>query len=550
MKTTIKISIITLTMLLATIFYSCTDLSEGPYSVATPDNALIQASAYTSFLGKLYAGLSMSGQQGPSGQGDISGFDEGSSTFLRSLWNVQELTTDEAIMRWGDQTIRELHRHDWTTSDPFVANIYARINYNIALANEFLYEVNQQFPEELEEQKATYVAEARFIRALSYYYLIDMFRKGPLLTEPLDPKGNPPEESETMVLFNFVENELLEIENDLLEPGTQVWGRADRGAAWMLLAKLYLNAEVYIGAPKFSECISACNKIIDSGAYILEPVYRHVFAADNENSSEIIFPITSDGLKQRSYGGMVYIVRAHLNGAWGENIEEFGMAGAGWTGATITPELADLFGPKADGEYSGTVNTEIFGVENTYINDDRYTFFTEEDNHLGETQVRECDTDPYTWSSNEGYRQRKFINLKKDGSHGNIESDYPDNDFPLFRYADVLLMYAEAVLRNGSGGSKAQAVDYLNLLRERANADVITETELNLDWLIEERARELWWEAHRRTDLVRFGLFTSEAWSWKGGIKEGKPSDSKYNVFPVPATVRAANPNLSQNDGY
>lgn len=529
---------------------SCTDLNDGPFSIATPKNALTQASGYTAFLAKLYTGLTLSGQQGPAGDADLQGFDEGESSFLRAYWNVQELTTDEALMRWGDKTIRELHRQDWTTSDPFISNIYARINYNIALSNEFLKEVNKQFPTELESQKATYTAEARFIRALSYYLLIDMFRKGPLLKEPLDPKGTPPKENTTAELFSFVESELLAIDNDLLPIGTQEWGRADRGAAWILMAKLYLNAETYIGTPKYTECLTYCKKIIDSGAYSLEPVYRYIFAADNKGSKEIIFPLPYDSKYQQSYGGMVYLGRAPLNSSWGEQVSAFGMIGAGWSGPTITPELADLFGPKADGNYSGTINPEIYGAKNKYVKDDRYLFFTEEDNEWGSPCVRECDTDPYSWTQTEGYRSKKFLSLNKDGSPGSKLNDFLDNDFPMFRYADVLLMYAESVLRGATGGSINQAVIYMNNLRTRANANSISQTDLTLNWILDERSRELWYEGHRRTDLIRFGVFTTKEWSWKGGTKQGRPTDTKYNVFPIPASVRAANPNLTQNPGY
>lgn len=552
MKKITSISVIfSLTVsLICGVISSCTDLNEGPYSVATPKNALTQASGYTAFLAKLYTGLTLSGQQGPAGDADLQGFDEGESSFLRAFWNVQELTTDEAIMRWGDKTIRELHRHDWTTSDPFIANIYARINYNIALSNEFLKEVNNQFPKELENEKATYVAEARFIRALSYYLMIDLFRKGPLLTEPLDPKGTPPKENTTAEIFAFVENELSDIENDLLAPGTQEWGRADRGAAWMLMAKLYLNAETYINTPKYSECLTYCKKIIDSGAFQLEPVYRYVFASDNKGSKEIIFPLPYDSKSQQSYGGMVYLGRAPLNSSWNEQIVNFGMIGAGWNGPTITPELADLFGPKADGKYAGTKNPAIYGIKNTNIKDDRYLFFTEEDNKWGSPCERECDTDPYSWTQTEGYRSKKFLSLKKDGTPGSVLNDFLDNDFPMFRYADVLLMYAECTLRGGSGGSASQSVVYMNALRNRANAKVITQADLTLGWMLDERSRELWYECHRRTDLVRFGVFTSKPWSWKGGTKQGRATDSKYNVFPIPATVRTANPNLTQNAGY
>lgn len=528
---------------------SCTNLNDEPYSIAVSSNALKDASSYTAFLGKLYAGLAQPGQVGGGGDGDVIGFDENASCFFRALWCVQELPTDEAILRWGDQTVRDLHRHAWTPSEIFITSMYARIQYSIALCNEFLYEANKAFPESLSNEKASYIAEARFIRALSYYYLLDLFRKGPIVTEPISVNDFPKENS-TQEIYTFVEKELNELAPDLKNPGTQVYGRVDKCAAWMLLAKLYLNSEVYIGSKKYTECISNCNKIISAGVYSLESNYRYVFAADNTYSKEIILPLTYDGVRQRTAGGIQFISLGGMNGEWPANVELTGYSGSGWSGVTITPELADLFGPKADGKYSGTVNMSIFGVKNTYVKDDRYMFFTEQDTILKPVQVRECDTNPFSWTTREGYRSKKFLNLRKDGTSGTLTYAYPDNDFPLFRYADVLLMYAESVLRGGTGGTRETALGYMNMLRVRANANTIVDSEMTLNWMLDERSRELWWEAQRRTDLVRFGKFTSGKWTWKMGVKEGAASPSHFNVFPIPSQHLNSNPNLTQNQGY
>lgn len=545
----ISYTIILILAMVLVQFSSCTNLDDEPYSIAVSSNALSDATSFTSFLGKLYAGLAQPGQIGGEGDGDIIGFDENSSCFFRALWCVQELPTDEAIMRWGDQTIRDLHKHAWTPSEIFITSMYARIQYSIALCNEFLYEADNRFPASLQNEKANYVAEARFIRALSYYYLLDLFRKGPIVTAPISVNVFP-KENTTQEIYTFIEKELSELASDLKDPGTQVWGRVDKCAAWMLLAKLYLNSEVYVGSNKYTECITYCNKIIVSGAYKLETNYRYAFAADNTNSKEIIFPLTYDGVRQQTAGGIQFISLGSMNGEWPANAALTGYSGSGWSGATISPELADLFGPKADGKYAGTVNQTIFGNVNTYVHDDRYMFFTEQDTILKPVQVRECDTDPFTWTTNEGYRPKKFLNLKKDGTSGTLTYAYPDNDFPLFRYADVLLMYAESVLRGGAGGSREKAIVYANSLRIRANSQQINDAELTLNWILDERSRELWWEAQRRTDLVRFGKFTSGKWAWKMGVKAGAASPSYFNVFPIPSQHLNANPNLSQNTGY
>ncbi|MBC7884541.1 MAG: RagB/SusD family nutrient uptake outer membrane protein [Saprospiraceae bacterium] len=155
---------------------------------------------------------------------------------------------------------------------------------------------------------------------------------------------------------------------------------------------------------------------------------------------------------------------------------------------------------------------------------------------------------------NNGYAVLKFKNITSDGQSGsNVE--FPDTDFPMFRLADAYLMAAEAILRGASGASKAKAVDYVNIVRTRAYSGAagnITESDLNLDYILDERARELYWECHRRTDLVRFNKFTTAdyLWAWKGGVSQGQAVDSRFNIFPIPSADISANPKLVQNPGY
>ena len=151
----------------------------------------------------------------------------------------------------------------------------------------------------------------------------------------------------------------------------------------------------------------------------------------------------------------------------------------------------------------------------------------------------------------DGYAVTKFINKKADGSAAQ-RNDIPDTDFPMFRMADVYLMYAEAVLRGGSGGDIPTAVTNVNKLRTRAGASTIDASILNLDFILAERGRELFWECHRRTDLIRFDKFTgsSKLWQWKGGVKNGTSTESYRNLMPIPATAIQANPTLIQNPGY
>jgi hypothetical protein len=145
------------------------------------------------------------------------------------------------------------------------------------------------------------------------------------------------------------------------------------------------------------------------------------------------------------------------------------------------------------------------------------------------------------------------MNIRTDnGPVSDVNKEFSDIDFPVFRLSEMYLIYAEAVLRGGTGGDNTTALNQLNLIRTRAGAAAFNAGDLNLQTVLNERGRELFWEGHRRTDLVRYGLLTTGTylWPWKGGVASGTAVDSKYNVFPIPAANRIANPNLTQNTGY
>ncbi|MFO7999581.1 MAG: RagB/SusD family nutrient uptake outer membrane protein, partial [Bacteroidales bacterium] len=298
------------------------------------------------------------------------------------------------------------------------------------------------------------------------------------------------------------------------------YGRADRTAAWMVLAKLYLNAEVYIGQPRYTECIAACTDIINAG-YSLEPEFRNLFNADNHLSTdEIIFRIPYHGINTQTYGGTSFIIHAQIGGAM--SAAAYGADG-GWGGLRTTKSVVNLY-PSGD---------------------PRALFFTE---------GQELEIEDLSEFTN-GYASVKFTNITRDGNPGSNLA-FPDTDFPMFRLADVYLMYAEAVLRGGAGGDAGLALQYVNQLRQRAfgnDSGNISAGQLTLDFILDERARELFWEAHRRTDLIRFGKFAGETgyvWAWKGNSKDGLETNARYNLFPIPAADLSANPNLTQNQGY
>ena len=503
-------------------------LDEDQTTAATVFN---DPAAYKQILAKLYAGLAVTGQQGPAGQPDISGIDEGFGQYLRALWYHEELPTDEAIISWNDQTIHDFHNQSWNSSDVFVSAMYYRIFYQITACNEYLRQTTDEKLDDrgvepgLREKIKTYRAEARFLRALSYWHALDLFGNVPFVTEN-DPIGAfLPQQINRKDLFNYIETELKDIESDLKDPGTNEYARADKAADWMLLAKLYLNSEVYTGEARYDDVITYTGKIMNSGAYQLDDNYEWLFLADNDKSKEVIFPVAFDGFHTQTWGGTTFIIHAAVGGDM--QPADYGIDG-GWAGTRTTSAFVNKF-----------ENVDDNGVSP----DKRAMFFTQgqslEINDVGNFQ--------------DGWAITKFKNINRDGSAGK-HATFPDTDFPMFRLADVYLMYAEAVLRGGNG-DMAKALELVNKLRERAygnNSGDITQSQLTLDFILDERGRELYWEAQRRTDLIRFGKFTGGdyLWPWKGGSPDGIATDSKYNLFPLPSSDVNANPNLVQNPGY
>lgn len=496
------------------------------------DAAFEDPDAYKQFLAKIYAGISLSGQEGPAGFPDLAGLDEGFSNYLRLYWKMQELTTDEAIIAWNDGTIHDLHNQVWTSGNEFIRTMYSRLLYQVALCNEFLRQTTdgkldgRGVSSDLRTEIQTFRAEARFMRALTYWHTMDLYANPPFITEN-DPIGAfLPPQIQRADLFNYVESELLDIMDNMAAPRANEYGRADRAAAWMLLAKMYLNAEVYTGTPRYADVITYTNNIIGAGYTIPSIPYFHSFLADNDSNGaeeEVIFTIPFDGLRTQAFGGMTFLTHAPVGGSMDPS--EFGING-GWFGVRTTPTFVEKFP----------------GEENS--NDGRELFYTDGQNKDILTVATFTD----------GFAIAKYRNVDVNGNPGSdTTGDHTDIDFPMFRLADAYLMYAEAVLRGG-GGSMGTAVDYINELRVRAYGDTsgnISQSDLDLDFILDERARELYWEAHRRTDLIRFNQFSDNGvWQWKGGVQSGTTTDSFRDVMPLPATDLGINTNLEQNTGY
>jgi len=499
-----------------------------PTNDITEEKVYATPLGYKQSLAKVYGSFALTGNGGP-GSGDIAGIDAGTSDFFRLYWKAQELSTDEAVVAWGDPGIQDFHNMNWSSDNPMTKGLYYRSTYQITVANEF---IRQCAPDKVASRGITgteadnikvYALEARFIRAYQYWVLMDLFGNPPFVTEA-DPIGaGLPKQISRANLFTYIESELKAIENDLGAYRGKEVGRVDKGAAQALLARMYLNAGVYTGTTRYTDAITYANKVI-AGGYTLISDYRNLMLADNNlNTTENIFTINYDGIRTQNYGGTTFLAHASVGGSM--NASDFGLDG-GWSGIRTTKNLPNLF-PDVTGSA-----------------DKRSQFFTN-----GQSlEINSLTT--FT----DGYAVTKYRNRTRTGTNG-ANPTFVDIDMPIFRYAEMHLIYAESVLRGGTGGDAATALSYINALRTRAyngNSGNITSAQLTLDFVLDERARELYWEGHRRTDLIRYNRFVEATylWPWKGGVKDGTAVSAIRKLYPIPNSDITSNNNLVQNPGY
>ncbi|WP_417363084.1 RagB/SusD family nutrient uptake outer membrane protein [Galbibacter sp.] len=526
------------------VFTSChDDLNVDPTidpDSFTEENVFATAEDAKGALAKLYASLALTGQAGPAGQPDISGIDEGTSQYSRMLFNLNELTTDNAVVGWGDPGLPNLHEMNWDSSNDFSTAMYYRLAQEVSFCNSFIGNAEKLTDN---PEVATYIAEARFLRAFAYFNLIDFYGDVPLVTAV---STDLPEQNSRAEIFQFVEAELLEIQDLLKESQANEYGRVDRVAAWALLSKLYLNAEVWTGEQLYTEAVTFANKVIQSSYSINTTdanqngnAYDELFLADNDTNgaqNEFIFALNFDGNASRTYGGTTFLIHAAIGGSM--DAAAYGVNG-GWGGTRTTGALV--------GKFDKSISSSDDDGYPVAWNDGRAMFYTD-------GQSFEINTIANTFT--DGYAVSKFSNLDSQGNPGNdTGGEFTDTDLPLIRLAEIYLTYAEAVLRGGAGGDTNTAAGLINQLRTRAygnSSGNISAADITLDFILDERARELYWEGQRRTDLVRYGYFTGSSYLWpfKGGVKNGTSVDSYRVLFPLPSNILSINKNLTQNTGY
>lgn len=512
-----------------TLFASCTKkLDVSPATDVTASTVYKDVAGYRQAIGKVYASFALTSNSGP-GNTNLAAPDPGASEYFRTYWNVQELSTDEAVVAWGDPGIQDFHNMNWNSTNVHIELLYYRCMEQIAVANEFIRESD---PARVALRGITgndattiskYRVEARFIRAYQYWVLMDVFGNPPFILDN-EPVGTIPKQTNRATLFPWLETELKAIEPLMIASRANEYGRADKGAVQALLARLYLNAQAYIGTAKYTEALAYANLVIGTTGYSLISDPRHIIVADNHtNTSENIFTIIYDGLTTPSFGGTTFLTRAAIGGTM--PAADYGVQD-GWFGLRTTKSIIDKY------------------VTLTFNSDRRAQFYT-----AGQS-LEINDVTKFT----DGYGVIKFKNKTKAGVTGK-SLIHSDADMPLFRLAEMYLIYVEAHLRGAAGGDATTALNYCNLLRTRAYGSIagnITSTEMNLDYVLDERARELFWEGFRRTDLIRYGRFTDNnyLWPWKGGVKDGTGVASFRRLFPLPAKDLAVNLNLKQNPGY
>ncbi|MDO5105784.1 RagB/SusD family nutrient uptake outer membrane protein [Capnocytophaga sp.] len=471
-------------------------------------------------LAKVYASLALTGQQGPTGTADIQGLDEGTTQFTRLLFYMQELPTDNAIVAWSDPGVPDFHNLNWSSSNGIIEAMYYRLAQSVSFANAFIANNEKSSNEEMRKYG---VAEARFIRAYAYYHLMDLFGNVPVLTQVQD---NLTGQNTRKEVFEFIESELKAIENDLKPAKSNEYGRVDVAAAWALLSRLYLNAEVYTGTERYADCVTYSEKVIASG-YALHNNYVHLFLADNDTNgaqNENIFTANFDGVNSQTWAGSTFLVHGAIGGKM--SLTDFGVSGGAWAGIRSTKALVEKF--------AGTGNPP------TAWTDKRAMFFTDGQKYEI-TNVSDFK---------EGYAVMKFKNLTSAGQPGKDPGGmFVDTDIALIRLGEIYLNYAEAAVRKGV--NQAKALEYVNALRTRSGASALTT--LTAENVLDERARELYWEGFRRTDLIRYGLFTSSTYLWpfKGGVASGAGVDAYRTLYPIPTNIILSSKGvLKQNAGY
>ncbi|WP_116788276.1 RagB/SusD family nutrient uptake outer membrane protein [Flavobacterium psychrotrophum] len=468
------------------------------------------------------------------------------------LWNgvvrTQELSADQDVIParigigWIDGYVyKRWHQHTWTTNDDSMWQPWSRTYEGINTTNRIITQIEEgSITLPTEEQKTALLAELHVLRASYYYILIDLFGNVPLVTDFRDT--TPPNTATRAEVFDFIIKDINDNMESLSDESRgYYYGRMNKWVAHTLLAKMYLNAEVWRGQAMWQKCIDECDIVMGSGNYVLEPNQKNIFITENQNSKEIIFALPMDEKYVTDWNAFDF----HMQTLAQESQETYSMVFAPWGGVCAIPQFIESFNPADKRLQQNYIQGPQFAR-----NGDPLTI-----NYTNSVpSIDESDKD-------DGYRWGKFE--IKIGAQNRL-----GNDFPVLRYADVLLMKAEALMRSGQAGAGALVTQVRMRAFDDASLATVTDAQLSAGSTYDYGRRdtnsetheggadiqygrfldELGWEfcqeGRRRQDLIRFNVFTTKSWF------SHDPSNANKNLYPIPLQATQTNSNLVQNPGY
>ncbi|MDR2125536.1 MAG: RagB/SusD family nutrient uptake outer membrane protein [Prevotellaceae bacterium] len=492
-------------------FFSCTNLDETIYSSIPSDKFFTTEEEFLMSAGRVYSHL--------------LGY-----THYYNIWGTITVSTDEALSplrefnQWDDGGVwRDLHAHTFTPAHDNIYQTWDFLFTGISLCNQILYEFSQStldFP-----VKENMIAEIKVMRAWFYFNAMDLFGNIPLSIDFADV--SIPQQKTRAEIFSFVEEELKNNASSLANSPSENYGRATKPFAYTILAKMYLNSEKWFGAPKWQETVDACDSVIKLGTLQLENDYFTNFKVNNQSSKENIFAIVYDKVYANG-GNWARRFRFHQLTLHWESTRTFGIIDESWNGFCTSKSFFETFDLTSDSRS----NTWLYGPQldasgapllwyGTQVN------YTPEINSL------------FDWSN--PARHNQGVRFAKYEYENGLQGECMSNDYAVYRYADILMMKGEALVRQGNA---ELAVPLFNEVRSRTGLPDYTAAELTLDEIYAERGREFAWEGSRRQDMIRFGKWTA--------ARDHKPAeaDNHTELFPVPARAMVNNSNLVQNSGY
>lgn len=539
------------------------DLEPNDPNLVNPNDPNYKANS----LAMCYSGIAVSGINGP-GDSYVSGLDPGTSAYLRLIFTLSEFCSDEMIWIWPDAGITDITACTWGSTNSLLEGAYYRLLGHIAICNQYLANTAGDSDAESVQMRS----EARVLRAYSYYNMIDLFGQSSFITEEA-AAGEAPVQKTRKEVFDWIESELKDIVDNKLISENPVYGRVGLDGAEALLARLYLNAEVFSGTARWADCQTRCENIIkrhQGGGFEgsgLANHYHYLFARDNnaympggsnKAENEILFGIAYDDQMTQSYGGPTFVIASTISNTHYIPRQLYGCS-AEWSCIRGCYEMAERFyghdtDVRDDLWIRGVMpaGSDANGSWEAEDYSDRFIDFTGAWGTTGGNAIIKFTGRTRNAAADGGWD----MSQNADGSWnlGFPATSFASTDQPIIRLADVYLMYSECYV-NGNTGDRQKALDYVNIVRRRAGAANYGFTNLTKKGIMDERSRELYLESTRRSDLIRNGMFAGPSqtvWQYKGSMNNnaGTRIAERNNLYPIPQAVIAAQPDFKQNPGY